>query len=216
MLFLARLIHLVPCIRRPQLNSRCAKYLRHTPEERLIKRRALFLDRDGVINVDHGYVYRREDFEFIDGIFDLCSHAKSRGFFIFVVTNQAGIGRGYFSEQDFLSLTQWMCEEFIKHDAAIDEVYFCPYHLEGGIGRYKFDSPFRKPAPGMILQAARRYQIDLAESLLVGDKSTDMQAGVSAGVGRNILFWPSSAHASDEPIPAYATVAKLTDVIALM
>lgn len=148
----------------------------------------MFLDRDGVINIDHAYVCKQENFEFIDGIFDLCRHAKQLGFLICVVTNQAGIGRGYYSEKDFLSLTDWMCEIFLKEGVVIDKVYFCPSHPEQGVGKFKTDSPFRKPRPGMILQATRELDIDLSRSLLVGDKESDIQAGVAAGVGCNLLY----------------------------
>lgn len=152
------------------------------------KQRALFLDRDGVINIDHEYVSKKEDFEFIEGIFELCQYAMQHNYLIFVVTNQAGIGRGYFTEQKFHELTQWMCGEFAKENINIKRVYFCPYHEEHGIGKYKKASIFRKPGPGMILQAAKEFNIDLANSVLVGDKETDMQAGVAAGIGCNLLY----------------------------
>ncbi len=154
------------------------------------QRPALFLDRDGIINVDHDYVFQRENFEFIDGIFGLCRHAASLGYRIFVITNQAGIGRGYYTEQDFHDLTAWMCEVFRSEGVHIDKVYFCPFHAEHGIGRYKIDSPFRKPGPGMILQAATEFNIDLPGSVLLGDRETDVQAGIAAGVGRNLLLRP--------------------------
>lgn len=153
-------------------------------------RPALFLDRDGVINTDYEYVFKQEDFEFIDGIFELCRSAKKLGYLIFVITNQAGIGRGYYSEQDFLNLTEWMCGVFNSHGVGIDKVYFCPFHAEHGIGQYKVDSPNRKPGPGMILQAAQEFDIDLARSVLVGDRETDINAGIAAGVGCNLLYAP--------------------------
>jgi len=166
---------------------------------------ALFLDRDGVINVDHAYVHRPEEFEFIDGIFELCRHARVAGYRLFVITNQAGIARGYYSEDDFHRLTAWMCERFEAERAPLDKVYYCPYHAEHGIGRYKQDSPLRKPRPGMILQAAEEFGVDLARSVLVGDMATDIQAGEAAGVGLNLLFRP------DGP-PAPGRVARLADV----
>ena len=150
--------------------------------------KALFLDRDGVINVDHGYVYKQEDFEFVEGIFELCRTAKRLGYLILVVTNQAGIGRGYYTEQDFLKLTDWMCGVFSNKGVVIDNVYFCPSHPEHGVGQYKVDSPYRKPGPGMILQAAEEFSVNLARSILVGDKETDIQAGMIAGVGCNLLY----------------------------
>lgn len=174
-------------------------------------RPALFLDRDGVVNIDHAYVHRQDNFEFVDGIFELCRHAKAQGYLIFVITNQAGIARGYYSEEDFLRLTQWMCERFAAEGAAIDKVYFCPFHPEHGIGTYKIDSPFRKPGPGMILQAADEFGVDLAASVLVGDMATDIQAGVAAGVGCNLLY--RSAQASPHaPALAVPQVSQLVEV----
>lgn len=157
--------------------------------------RALFLDRDGVINVDHGYVYQPENFEFIDGIFDLCRAAAELGYLIVVITNQAGIGRGYYTEDDFLRLSDWMCGEFASRGVNVAKVYFCPTHPKHGIGQYKVDSPMRKPGPGMLLQAGRELDIDLAQSIFVGDKDSDKQASEAAGVGRFYMF-DSSAHGS--------------------
>lgn len=145
--------------------------------------RALFLDRDGVVNRDDGYTSRAEDFEFIEGIFDLCCAAQRLGYLLIVVTNQAGIGRGYYSEQDFLTLTAWMCARFEAEGAPITEVFFCPDHPEYGIGPYRKDSFDRKPNPGMLLRAAEKYRISLQDSIMVGDKDTDMQAAERAGVG---------------------------------
>jgi D-glycero-D-manno-heptose 1,7-bisphosphate phosphatase len=171
-----------------------------------VSRPALFLDRDGVINVDHAYVHRREDFDFVDGIFELCRLARQRGYLIFVVTNQAGIGRGKYTEQDFHALTEWMCGVFKAEGAPIDKVYFCPYHAEHGVGAYKIDSPFRKPNPGMILQAAAEYGVNLAGSVLLGDNETDVQAGVAAGVGCNLLFCPPATHKAPAHTIAHAVL----------
>ena len=159
-------------------------------------RPALFLDRDGVINIDRAYVYKKDDFEFIDGIFDLCRHAKQRGYLIFIITNQAGIGRGYYTEQDFSDLTHWMCDIFTEEKAAIDKVYFCPNHPEHAMGEYKTESYFRKPAPGMILQAAKEFNVNLQNSILLGDKLSDLEAGIAAGVGSNILYCPNNHDAT--------------------
>lgn len=177
----------------------------------LSRRPALFLDRDGVINIDHAYVCKPENFEFVDGIFELCRTAKRLGYLIFVVTNQAGIGRGYYTEQDFLKLTDWMCGIFKTHGINIDEVYFCPFHPEHGVGYYKMDSPCRKPAPGMIHQAAKVFDVDLTRSVLVGDKETDIQAGVAAGVGCNLLYIPSGLRDAIETA-ASAVVERLFDI----
>lgn len=148
---------------------------------------ALFLDRDGVINVDYAYVHTREKFDFIPGIFDLCRKARQLGYLIVVVTNQAGIGRGYYSEEQFWELTEWMHSVFQENGAEIDRVYFCPFHPVHGVGKYKLDSGDRKPKPGMILRAAVELQIDLARSILVGDKETDLEAAAAAGIGTKIL-----------------------------
>lgn len=143
---------------------------------------ALFLDRDGVINVDHGYVHKPEDFDFVDGIFELVKCANKFGYFTVVVTNQAGIGRGYYNENDFENITQWMRQQFILQGAVIDAVYFSPYHPEFGVGKYLKQSDCRKPAPGMLIRAAQENDIDLQKSILLGDNFSDIQAGINAGV----------------------------------
>lgn len=154
----------------------------------ITKRPALFLDRDGVINVDHGYVFTPEKFDFIEGIFELVAHANNSGYLVVVVTNQAGIGRGYYTEDDFHALTDWMCSKFAEHNARIDAVYFCPYHPDHGVGVYRQESVFRKPGPGMLLKAAEDLCIDLANSLMVGDKDSDVKAAEAAGVGSICFF----------------------------
>jgi len=140
--------------------------------------RALFLDRDGTINVDKAYVHRIEDFEFIDGVFDFCRRAQEKGFLIVVVTNQSGIARGYYTEDDYRRLTDWMVAEFAKRGVAIADVLHCP----------ELSGPDRKPEPGLFLKARDRHGIDMAASVSLGDKPRDVEAGERAGVGRNILF----------------------------
>jgi D-glycero-D-manno-heptose 1,7-bisphosphate phosphatase len=146
-------------------------------------KRALFLDRDGVINEDCGYVYKISDFVFKPGIFDLVRKANDAGYLVVVVTNQAGIARGYYSEADFLLLTAWMLEEFHKNNSYIDKVYYCPYHPVHGLGKYKKDSDLRKPSPGMLLNAEVELGIDMGNSLMIGDKESDVQAGIRAKIG---------------------------------
>ena len=150
--------------------------------------RAIFLDRDGVINIDHGYVHSVDNFDFIDGIFDLVRAAHAKNLKVVVVTNQAGIGRGFYSVQQFHQLTSWMCKEFMNAGAPIDKVYFSPFHPTEGLDEYKKDDFSRKPNPGMILQAQQELGLNLANSMLIGDKARDIQAGISAGLGLNILF----------------------------
>jgi D-glycero-D-manno-heptose 1,7-bisphosphate phosphatase len=148
--------------------------------------RALFLDRDGVINVDNNYVCRSEDFDFLPGIFDLCRTAQEMRFIPIVITNQAGIGRGFYTEDDFQRLTAWMLERFLEHGVRIGRVYHCPYHPTAGIGTYRRESFDRKPNPGMILRAKDEFALDLTNSVLVGDKDTDIAAGRASGVGHNL------------------------------
>jgi D-glycero-D-manno-heptose 1,7-bisphosphate phosphatase len=144
---------------------------------------ALFLDRDGVINVDHGYVCTPDRTEFIDGIFDLVQLANQRNHRVVVVTNQAGIARGYYSEDEFRRYMEWMSGVFEEHQARLDAIYYCPHHPATGQTGCLRACTCRKPAPGMILAARRDLALDLAASILVGDKPSDIAAGEAAGVG---------------------------------
>jgi len=171
-----------------------------------MKKPALFLDRDGVINLDHGYVHTPEKFEFVDGIFEVVAAANRAGYIVVVVTNQAGIGRGYYSEAQFYALTDWMKAKFAEQGAQIDAVYFCPYHPEHGIGKYRCESEFRKPAPGMLLQAQRELNIDLSSSVFVGDKASDIQAGRAAGVGRLLLLGGADLSPDSSPVQQLSDV----------
>ena len=175
-----------------------------------MKRPALFLDRDGVINLDHGYVHTQEKFEFIDGIFDLVSTANRADYLVVVVTNQAGIGRGYYSEAQFHELTHWMIGRFAEHGGQIDGVYFCPYHPDHGIGPYRQDSSFRKPAPGMLLQAESELYINMHQSILIGDKASDMAAARAAGVGTLLHF--HGEHVDDKSV----SITQLSEAIAYL
>lgn len=143
-----------------------------------MKAKALFLDRDGVINVDKGYVSRVQDFEFCGGIFELCRFFLARDYEIFIITNQSGIARGFYSEKDFANLSEFMLKSFEKQGILIKKIYHCP-HLEG--------CECRKPKPGMIVRAGAEFNIDLANSIFIGDNLTDMQAGARAGISRLCL-----------------------------
>jgi D-glycero-D-manno-heptose 1,7-bisphosphate phosphatase len=182
-----------------------------------MNRCALFLDRDGVINVDRGYVCTPARFEIVPGIIELCRTASDLGYLNIVVTNQAGIGRGYYSEADFLAFTQWMCATLLEQDVHIAKVYHSPFHPEFGQGAYKRDSDCRKPAPGMILQAAQDFGLDLQRSVLLGDKESDMRAGLAAGVGCNVLYSPDSAAGklSNSPL-GWQIVGNVADVSQLL
>ena len=159
-------------------------------------KKALFLDRDGVINVEKNYVHRIEDFEFVPGIFDLCARACELDFLMVVVTNQAGIGRGHYTEADFQRLTEWMVAVFRARGILVSRVYHCPYHPSAGIGTYRRESFDRKPSPGMLLKARDELNLDLARSVLIGDKDSDMAAGLAAGVGRLLKLVPAGVCAS--------------------
>jgi len=144
--------------------------------------KAAFLDRDGVINVDHGYVSRVEDFEFQEGIFELLEILQNMGFVLFVVTNQSGIARGYYSLEDFLNLSEYMLSELKNRGVEIKEIAYCPHHPD-----ITGECECRKPKPGMILDLASRYGIDLKSSILIGDKQSDIDAGKNAGLGKTYL-----------------------------
>jgi D-glycero-D-manno-heptose 1,7-bisphosphate phosphatase len=139
--------------------------------------KALFLDRDGVINIDKHHIFRKEDFEFSPGIFDLCKEYSREGFLIIVLTNQAGIAKGFYSVADFLQLTAWMIDQFLSFGITISKVYYCPHHPD-----ITGPCECRKPNPGMIIQAVKEFDLDITECVLIGDKESDIEAGRRAGI----------------------------------
>lgn len=145
-------------------------------------RKAVFFDRDGVLNVDKGYLSRIEDFEWIDGAKEAISWLTAQGYVVIVVTNQSGVARGYYTEDDVKRLHAWMCQQAEAAGGTITAVYYCPY-LEGApIEAYDKKSSWRKPEPGMILQAATDWNIDLSASVMIGDMPRDVECGERAGV----------------------------------
>jgi len=154
-------------------------------------KKALFLDRDGVINIEKNYLYKITDFEFIEGVFSSCKYFQDKGYLLIVITNQAGIARGKYTDNDFECLNEWMLEQFANHGVMITKVYYCPHHPE-----YTAICACRKPSPGMIIQAQKEFDLDLSKSLLVGDKEGDIQAGLNAQIEHNILV--RSGHRIDE------------------
>lgn len=162
------------------------------------KIKALFLDRDGTINVDYGYTYEPEKLHFIDGIFELCKSAQNNGYKIFVITNQSGVDRGYYTIEQMNNFNSYMKSEFEKHGIEITDIYCCPY----------LEHPDRKPSPGMFIKAQQRYNIDMSGSVAVGDKERDVEAAINAGVKKAYLF--------DEKIQVKDSkgiiVSKLTDI----
>ena len=152
-------------------------------------KKALLLDRDGVINEDQGRVYKVEDIIFMDGIFDVCRKFLENNYLIIIITNQAGIGRGLYTESDFEHLTQWMEEKFQSEGVEISKTYFCPFHPTKGLGDYRKESFDRKPNPGMILKAKDEFDLDLEKSVLVGDKESDIEAANRVSMENTVLYF---------------------------
>jgi len=176
-------------------------------------RPALFLDRDGVINVDRGYVHHADQFEFMPGIFELVRYAGSLGCPVVVVSNQSGIGRGYFDESTYTELTRWMCGRFDAENAPLARVYHCPYHPVHGLGKYRVDHPWRKPRPGMILQAACDLDLDLGRSAIVGDSVSDIEAAAAAGIALRIRLGSPQAGGGGA---SHEVAANLADALVLL
>ncbi|MDR0942011.1 MAG: HAD family hydrolase [Holosporales bacterium] len=164
------------------------------------KSKALFLDRDGVINVDYIDVSKKENFEFINGIFEVCIAAQKLGYKLIVITNQSGVSRGVYTEEDVVNLHCYMKEEFLKHGIIITDIYVCT--------SWDDSHEDRKPNPGMLLKAREKYSIDMKSSIMLGDKERDVLAGINAGCGKTILFSSDIAETKADII-----VNNLSDVI---
>jgi len=149
-------------------------------------RPAAFLDRDGVINVDHGYVSRWEQFEYVPGAVDAMRRLQTAGYALVVVTNQSGVARGYYDEAAVNSLHDKLRQDLAARGVALDAIEYCPHLPDARVPQYAMDCACRKPAPGMILRSAQTLNIDLAASLMFGDKSSDVEAGRAAGVGHSL------------------------------
>ena len=151
--------------------------------------KTIFLDRDGVVNKEIGYLDKIEDFKFINGVFEACQHYEQLGYKIVIVTNQSGISRGYYSEDDFRKITDWMITQFNKNNIQILDTFHCPHSPIS-----KCDC--RKPKPGMLLEAKKKYNINMLESWMIGDKETDITAAISSGINNTILV--KSGHKINE------------------
>jgi D,D-heptose 1,7-bisphosphate phosphatase len=148
----------------------------------LLRRKALFLDRDGVINVDHGYVGSRDRFEWMDGALEAIRHATQAGWHVFIVTNQAGVARGFYDEAAVHDLLDWIGDQARAAGGTIDDARFCPFHPDGVIEAYRQVHPWRKPLPGMLLDLIQAWDLDPARAVMIGDQETDMLAAKAAGV----------------------------------
>ncbi|AGC03571.1 D,D-heptose 1,7-bisphosphate phosphatase [Candidatus Blochmanniella chromaiodes str. 640] len=149
---------------------------------------AIFMDRDGTINIDKNYVHNIDNFFFIDNVIDAMVTLKEMNFFLIIVTNQSGIARGLFTQNDFLLLTKWMIAYLgMYYHVYIDAIYFCPHHTQGIMRKFQRACLCRKPNPGMLLDAKKRFNINMITSYMVGDTENDMLAGQLAGIGTKVL-----------------------------
>ena len=151
--------------------------------------KTIFLDRDGVVNKETNYLYKIDDCEFIDGIFDACLYFQKLGYKIIIISNQSGIARGYYTESDYKKLTQWLLCQFENNNIDILDTFHCPHGPNS-------NCDCRKPKPGMFIKAKNKYNIDMKNSWMIGDTETDIQAAISAGVKNTILV--RSGHIIDK------------------
>ena len=151
--------------------------------------KTIFLDRDGVVNRDLNYLYKIDDFEFTDGIFDACLYFLNLGYKIIIITNQSGISRGYYSELDYQNVTQWMLAQFKEENINILDIFHCPHGPNS-------TCDCRKPKPGMFLKAKTKHNTDMEKSWMIGDKEADVIAANAAGIEKTILV--RSGHKIDE------------------
>lgn len=153
-----------------------------------MKRKALFLDRDGVINEDASYIGQIDRFVFKPGLFDFLHLVQDHGYLLVIVTNQSGVARGYYTVQDHQAVTRWMLKKLAGQGISIAGEFACFEHPEASVPAFKRESFWRKPNPGMIMEAAVKLSIDVAASTMIGDQDRDMQAAQAARVGRCLLL----------------------------
>ncbi len=152
-------------------------------------KKAIFLDRDGIINIDNSYVYKKEDFKFCEGIFELLRHFLSLDYLLFIVTNQSGIARGYYSEDDFSELSSWMLDELTRKGIKITKIYHCPHKPDDACR-------CRKPEIAMFEKAKKEFDIDMQNSWMIGDKKSDIEAGINADIPNTIFVHSSTCKES--------------------
>ena len=173
---------------------------------------AIFLDRDGTINLDHGYVHLSDDFQFIDGVIDAMVELKKMGYLLVLITNQSGIARGLFTEDQFMHLTEWMDWSLADRGVDLDGIYFCPHHPQAIIEEYRQDCECRKPKAGMFIDAQTQLDIDMSASYMIGDKMEDMLAASAAGVGHKVLVRTGKDVTPESESAADAVLNSLTDL----
>lgn len=176
-------------------------------------RPAAFLDRDGVLNEDRGYVHRWEDFAFLPGVIDALRRLQQKGYLLVVITNQSAVARGLCSEADVLALHERMCAFLREQGIELAGIYYCPHHPQGSVSDYAIVCSCRKPEPGMILRAAREHGIDLSRSLLVGDKLSDLEAGRAAGIPSLYLVVLPGQEKDLTAFPGAEQVSSLEEVV---
>jgi D-glycero-D-manno-heptose 1,7-bisphosphate phosphatase len=176
-------------------------------------RRAAFIDRDGVLNKDRGYVSRAEDFHWLPGVVSALARLQAAGYALVVVTNQSGIARGFYTQADFEALTAHMREQLSVAGVTLDAVESCPHLPTATVPAYRMDCDCRKPKPGMILRAAKALELDLAASCLFGDKASDIAAGRAAGVGRCWLIGDASSLSSCHADGVSASLSQAVDTL---
>ena len=153
-----------------------------------MRNKAVFLDRDGVINRDDGYVYQWEKFVFLEGVIQALKNIQSKNYLIFIVTNQSGIARGYYQEMDVKKLHRQLKNFLSIHGINITGIRFCPHHPDGSISQYSFDCDCRKPKPGMLIELGDMFEVDFLNSYMIGDKQSDVSAGKLAGIKNSYLL----------------------------
>jgi D-glycero-D-manno-heptose 1,7-bisphosphate phosphatase len=167
--------------------------------------KTIFLDRDGVINHDEHYLYKITEFKFFDGIFDACQHFQRLGYEIIIVTNQSGIARGYYKESDYEKITRWLINQFNKRDIKILDIFHCPHEP-------KSNCDCRKPKPGMFFQAKKKHDINMKKSWMIGDKETDIQAAIAAGIILNTILINSSSQIEVKDSKASYFIKSVNDI----
>lgn len=188
-----------------------------SPITRKTTRRAVFLDRDGTINEEKDYLHRIEDFAFIPGVPAAIRRLKEAGFLVIVVTNQSGVGRGYYSMEDVDRLHRHLQDKLAESGTAVDAFYVCPHHPTEGVGHFLRDCDCRKGRPGMLLQAAAEHGIDLERSFMVGDKAADIEAGEEAGCRSMLVLTGYGAEESrkstEKDWPRFASLVEAVEAI---